>query len=151
MTKIIGAIVGLVVLFGSPAFAHDQAETKKAVDAFVATFLQKYNAKDAEGVAALYADDGILVPPGATVSGHDNLVKAWKATFDAGRTDLRYAIQQIQPEGNIVLVVGGFVVKVPVGNNLLKDVDGNFVNVYEWDGDGLKFRVHSFSFNPPKN
>jgi uncharacterized protein (TIGR02246 family) len=150
MTKIIGALVGLAVLFGSPAFAHDQAETTKAVDGFVATFLQKYNAKDAEGVAALYAADGILVPPGAIVGGHDNLVKAWKATFDAGRTGLRYAIQQIQPEGNIVLVVGGFAVQTPV-NGALKEVDGNFVNVYEWDGDGLKFRVHSFNFNPPKN
>jgi len=150
MTKIIvGAIVGLM-MFASPAFAHDQAEAKKAVDGFAATFLQKFNAKDAEGVAALYAADGVLVPPGAMVSGHDNLVKAFKALFDGGRTDLRFAIQQIQPEGNIILVIGGLVVKMPV-NGTVKDVDGNFVSVYQWDGDGLKFRVHAFNFNAAKN
>ena len=80
------------------------------------------------------------------VAGKVNIEKAWQAAFDAGRTGIRYDIKQMQPEGNIVIVVGQFTVKVPEGGSL-QDRSGNFVNVYQVrDGSALKFRVHSFSF-----
>jgi uncharacterized protein (TIGR02246 family) len=148
MSKLLSAIIGLIALaIATPSYAHDQAEAEKAVAAVVATYIEKYNSRDAAGVAALYAEDGILVPPGAMVAGRANIEKAWQASFDAGRTGIRYDIKQIKPEGNIVLVVGQFTVKVPEGGSL-QDRPGNFVNVYQWDGSALKFRVHSFSFMP---
>jgi len=148
MSKILSATIGLFALaIAIPSFAHYQAEAEKAVAALVATYIEKYNNKDAAGVAALYAEDGILVPPGPVVSGKANIEKAWQASFDAGRTGIRYDIKQVQPEGNIVLVVGQFTVKVPEGGSL-QDRPGNFVNVYQWDGTALRFRIHSFSFIP---
>jgi uncharacterized protein (TIGR02246 family) len=148
MSRILSAIIELTVFSVTiPSFAHDQAEAEKAVAAVVATYIEKYNNKDAAGVAALYAEDGILVPPGPMAAGKANIEKAWQAAFDAGRTGIRYDIKQVQPEGNIVLVVGQFTVKVPEGGSL-QDRPGNFVNVYQWDGSALKFRVHSFSFMP---
>lgn len=137
MSRILSAIIGLTVFVVSiPSFAHDQAEAEKAVAALVATYIEKYNNKDAAGVAALYAEDGILVPPGPVVSGKANIEKAWQASFDAGRTGIRYDIKQVHAEGNIVLVVGQFTVKVPEGGSL-QDRPGNFVNVYQWDGSAL--------------
>ena len=66
MSRMLRAIIGLTASFITiPSFAHDQAEAEKAVAAVVATYIEKYNNKDAAGVAALYAEDGILVPPGA--------------------------------------------------------------------------------------
>lgn len=148
MSKIPSAIIGLIAFaISPPSFAHDQAEAEKAVGAIVATYIQKYNSKDAAGVAALYAEDGVLVPPGPMVAGRANIEKSWQAAFDAGRTGIRYDIKQIEPEGNIVLVVGQFTVKVPEGGSL-QERSGNFVNVYQWDGSALKFRIHSFSFMP---
>jgi uncharacterized protein (TIGR02246 family) len=148
MSRKLSAIIGLTGFFITiPSFAHDQAEAEKAVAAVVATYIDKYNNKDAAGVAALYAEDGILVPPGPMVAGKANIEKAWQAAFDAGRTGIHYDIKQIQPEGDFVLVVGQFTVKVPEGGSL-QDRPGNFVNVYQWDGSALKFRVHSFSFMP---
>ena len=35
----------------------------------MATYIDRYNHKDAAGVAALYADDGVLVPPTSMVTG----------------------------------------------------------------------------------
>src|ERR1700759_3025842 len=103
MAKILNAITGLIVLGTAiPSFAHDQSEAEKAVAAVVATYIEKYNSKDAAGVAALYAEDGILVPPGPVVAGRANIEKAWQASFDAGRTGIRYDIKQIKPEGNMV-------------------------------------------------
>jgi len=37
---------------------------------------------------------------------------------------------------------------MPEENGALQERRGNFVNIYEWDGDGLKFRIHSFNFSP---
>jgi uncharacterized protein (TIGR02246 family) len=148
MSRGLGAIFGLTAfLITMPSFAHDQAEAERAVAAVVATYIEKYNNKDAAGVAALYAEDGVLVPPGPMVAGKANIEKAWQAAFDAGRTGIRYDIKRVQPEGNIVLVVGQVTVKVPEGGSL-QDRSGNFVNAYQWDGSALKFRVHSFSFMP---
>ncbi len=148
MSKIPSAIIGLIAFgIAIPSLAHDQADVEKAVAAVVATYIERYNSKDAAGVAALYAEDGILVPPGPMVTGRANIEKSWQTSFDAGRTGIRYDIKQIRPEGDIVLVLGQFTVKVPEGGSL-QDRAGNFVNVYQWDGRALKFRVHSFSFMP---
>ena len=118
MSRVLGAIFGLTAfLIAIPSFAHDQAEAEKAVATVVTTYIEKYNNKDAAGVAALYAEDGVLVPPGPMVSGKANIEKAWQAAFDAGRTGIRYDIKQVQAEGNIVLVVGQFTVKVPEGGS----------------------------------
>src|SRR5215472_1430409 len=125
MSKILPAITGLIAFgIAIPSFAHDQAEAEKAVAATVATYIEKYNSKDAAGVAALYAEDGILIPPGPMVAGRVNIEKAWQAAFAAGRTGIRYDIRQIKPEGDIVLVVGQFSVKVPEGGSL-QDRAGN--------------------------
>ena len=127
MFRIFSAIIGLTgFVITIPSFAHDQAEVEKAVAAVVATYIEKYNSKDAAGVAALYAADGVLVPPGPMVAGKVNIEKAWQAAFDAGRTGIRYDIKQMQPGGNIVIVVGQFTVKVPEGGSL-QDRSGNFV------------------------
>jgi uncharacterized protein (TIGR02246 family) len=132
----------------APSARHSEKEAHLAVEAFIVNYLERYNAKDAAGVAALYAEDGILVPPGPMVTGKANIEKAWRATFDAGRTGIRYDTQQVHAEGNVVWSIGQFSVMSPEENGTLQERRGNFVNIYVWDGDALKFRVHSFSFLP---
>lgn len=132
----------------APMASRTEKEARLAVEAFIAKYLERYNKKDAAGVAALYAEDGVLVPPGPMVTGKANIEKAWRATFDAGRTGIRYDTQQVQAEGNIVWSTGQFSVMSPEENGTLQERRGNFVNIYEWDRDELKFRVHSFSFLP---
>ena len=126
--------------------ASGRQDVRQAVEAFVTKYLDVYNKKDAAGVASLYTEDGLLVPPGPIVTGKQNIEKAWRAVFDAGRTGLRYDIHQVQAEGNIVWSVGQFTVMVPDESGVLQERQGNFANVYQWEGDGLKFRVHAFSF-----
>ena len=83
-------------------------------------------------------------------TGKQNIEKAWRAVFDTGRTGLRYDIKQVQAEGNIVWSVGQFTVMAPDETGMLQERQGNFANIYQWDGDGLKFRVHAFNFLPPR-
>lgn len=131
-----------------PSARRTEKEARLAVEAFVANYLERYNKKDAAAVASLYAEDGVLAPPGPMVTGKANIERAWRATFDAGRTDLRYDIQQVRAEGGVVWSIGQFSVMSPAGSGILQEQRGNFVNIYEWDGDALKFRIHSFSFLP---
>jgi uncharacterized protein (TIGR02246 family) len=128
--------------------ASGRQDARQAVEAFVAKYLEAYNKKDAAGVAVLYTEDGLLVPPGPIATGKQNIEKAWRAVFDAGRTGLRYDIQQIEAEGNLVWSVGRFTVMAPDESGMLQERQGNFANIYEWVGDELRFRVHAFNFLP---
>ena len=130
--------------------AAGRQDVGKAVEAFITKYLDAYNKKDAAGVAALYTEGGLLVPPGPITTGKQNIEKAWQAVFDTGRTGLRYDIQQVQAEGNIVWSVGQFTVMAPDESGVLQERQGNFANIYQWEGDGLKFRVHAFNFLPPR-
>jgi uncharacterized protein (TIGR02246 family) len=128
--------------------ASGRQDARQAVEAFVTKYLEAYNKKDAAGVAVLYTEDGLLVPPGPIATGKQNIEKAWRAVFDAGRTGLRYDIQQIEAEGNLVWSVGRFTVMAPDESGMLQERQGNFANIYEWVGDELRFRVHAFNFLP---
>ena len=136
--------------FAQQTSAASRPDARQAVEAFVAKYLDTYNRKAAAGVAALYTEDGLLVPPGPITTGRQNIEKAWRAVFDAGRTGLRYDVQQVQAEGNIVWSVGRFTVMAPDESGALQERQGNFANIYQWEGDGLKFRVHAFNFLPPR-
>ena len=138
--------IGWLVIAPAVAAEHSQAEAEKAVNAFAANYIKLWNAKDVAGVAALFADNGLEVPPLKMVAGKDDIEKTFKMVFDSGASDLRYDIKRVQAEGDIVYAVGEFQVKLPKG-----DLRGNFVNIYEWQGDGLKYRVHSYNFIPPSN
>ena len=130
--------------------AAGRQDVGQAVEAFITKYLDAYNKKDAAGVAALYTEGGLLVPPGPITTGKQNIEKAWQAVFDTGRTGLRYDIQQVQAEGNIVWSVGQFTVMAPDESGVLQERQGNFANIYQWEGDGLMFRVHAFNFLPPR-
>ena len=149
----LAGISAVMVSQGRAAIAQQtggagRQDARQAVEAFITKYLDAYNKKDAAGVAALYAEGGLLVPPGPITTGKQNIEKAWQAVFDTGRTGLRYDIQEVQAEGNFVWSVGQFTVMAPDESGKLQERQGNFANIYQWEGDGLKFRVHAFSFLP---
>ena len=146
-------VAGLAVLATSaPSFAQSDKTgrpgVEQAVEVFVTKYLGTFNKKDASGLATLYVDDGILVPPGPIATGRQSIEKAWQAVFDAGRTGLKYNIQQTRAEGELVWSVGQFTVMSPDEKGILQERQGNFANIYQWQGNELKFRVHAFNFLP---
>jgi uncharacterized protein (TIGR02246 family) len=146
---LVGIAAGLGALTTSvPVSAQGRLNPQQAVDAFVVKYVDRYNKKDAAGVAALYAEDGVLVPTGPITTGKSNIEKVWRAAFDAGRTGLRYDTQQIQAEGNLIWSIGQFSVMLPDEKGTLQERHGNYANIYQWEGDELRFRVHAFNFLP---
>jgi uncharacterized protein (TIGR02246 family) len=139
-----GTAIGLAV-FAIPAFAaHDQAEATKAVSTFTDNYTKAFNAKDVTAIVAMFAPDGVEAGPGPMLTSRDDIEKRFKTIFNSGATDILFDIKQVQAEGNIVFAVGQFTVKVP--DTIL---DGNVINIFEWDGDALKYRVHGYNFLPP--
>jgi uncharacterized protein (TIGR02246 family) len=146
MFKTLSATAIGLALFAAPSFAHDQAEAQKAVNIFTENYAKAYNAKDAASIVAMFAADGVEAGPGPILTDRKDIEKHFNVIFSAGATDLHFDIKQVQAEGNIVVAVGVFTFKVPDRST----IGGNVVNVYEWDGDALKYRVHSYNYLPPQ-
>ena len=139
------AAIGLV-LFAAPSFAaHDQADAKKAVTAFASNYAKAFNAKDVPKIVAMFAADGVEAGPGPILTSPADIEKRFEAILATGANDLHFDIKQVQAEGNVVFAVGTFTVKMKDGST----IGGNIANVYEWDGDALKYRVHAYNFPPP--
>jgi len=153
MSKLCSVAFGLALL-ATPAWAveHSESEAQKAVEAFADNYLRLYNVKDAKGIAALYTDDGVEVPPAQMAIGRQNIENWFESIFKAGATNLQYKIKQVHPIGDSeVYAIGTFEVTLPKpGGEGTHQVQGNFVNIYQWSNDALRYRVHSYNFMPPQ-
>ncbi len=62
MSAIPHMVLGLSMLLSGAAQAADAASESKALHGVVQSWTKAYNAGDAEGIAALYAEDALLMP-----------------------------------------------------------------------------------------
>src|SRR5688572_20935444 len=61
------------------------SENKAAADEATAEWVKAFNAGDAGGLAALYAEDAHSVPPaGATINGHSAIESYWREDIGSG-------------------------------------------------------------------
>jgi len=64
--------------------AVDTAAEEAALKAATATWLEAYNAGDVEKIVALYAEDGVLMPPHAAVATGHAAIRSFLAADTAG-------------------------------------------------------------------
>ena len=78
---------------GNAAAAVNVGADEQAIRGQVERWLQLVKAKDAEGIAALYAEDGAVMPPNAPIGkGRTAIQQTWASIDDADagvRSDLR--------------------------------------------------------------
>ena len=80
----VGAMLALSACSPASAPAADTAADDAALKAATNTWIAAYNAGDVEKIVALYADDGVLMPPHAAVArGHD-AIREFLAADTAG-------------------------------------------------------------------
>ena len=143
MLKLSATAIGLVLL-AVPSFAADHPDAQKAVETFAEDYAKAFNAKDTTAIVAMFAADGVEAGPGPILTSRDDIKKRFESIFATGATGLHFDIKQTQAEGNIVFAVGQFTVKTKDGST----INGNVANIYEWDGDALKYRVHAYNLVP---
>lgn len=108
-------------------------ELRAAEDEWQALWL----AKDAQALAALYAEDGMRLPPDATRTvGRDAIEAMFEDEFAAGLENLQLEATDMGHDGNLGWIVGNSTIEFPMGDSMGTGT-GNYVVVYRKEADGV--------------
>ena len=106
------------------------------------------NARDARGIAALYAENAILLPPGQpAIRGRQNIEKFWQGFLDAGASDAKLNSIQIVGSGNLAYEIGEFSAMMPQPSGGTAPGTGKYLVVLERQPDG-NFQMVADMFGP---
>jgi uncharacterized protein (TIGR02246 family) len=127
---------------GSPELMQAAEELGRQYDA-------NYNSKNATGMAALYASDGILVLGGPVIRGADNLKPYYQSRFDAGASNHATKIVEVHALGQDgAYAVGQFSVVAPTPDSGKREVKGNLGIVYRHVAEGWRLAMVTASVPP---
>ena len=114
---------------------------RQAIDALFGKFSDAYGRKDAEAIAALFTEDGILSGPAPIVVGRQAIAQNYKARLDQGFGNIRFQMQDYDPDGG--WAAGGYTVSLPQG----AERRGNVTSIFRRQANTLLIRVHTFNFH----
>jgi uncharacterized protein (TIGR02246 family) len=115
---------------------------RAADDQFVAAF----NRGDAAGVAALYTEQGQLLPPNADfVIGREAIQAFWQGAMDMGIASAKIEILEVEEHGDTAIEVSTFALYAQGGQEL--DA-GKFIVI--WKRVGGEWKLHRDIFNSSK-
>lgn len=109
MKKIaVGMAMAVALVVGAGVLAADRgddvrAQIEAANDVFEAIFAKA----DAAGIAALYTDDGQILPPNAkATTGHKNIAAYWGGAMAGGAAGITLTTTEVEQHGDTVIEVG---------------------------------------------
>jgi uncharacterized protein (TIGR02246 family) len=136
-------LIGLAVL-ALPAHA-DKAH--HAIDRVNAEFSAAAAAGNAAGMAALYATDGQLMPPGSEpLRGTEAIRKFWEGALASGVGAVQLETLEVFEQGAIATEVGTYELKDKGGKAL---DHGKYIVVWRQEGGKWKLLRDMFSTNVP--
>lgn len=132
--------------------ASDQA-AQSQIEALVGKYEAAFNRKDAAGVAALYAKDGVLMvslPNNPVSSGRQAIEKMYEGAFKSGVSDLHGKVDEAHATGGVAWARGSFTEMRPAmaQGGAPEHVRGMFGGVYERQGGEYKIRQLTVFFLP---
>ena len=96
-----------------------------------------WNEKDSAGLAELYAEDGMRLPPDASRTvGREAIEAMFAGEFEAGLANLRLDATEFGHDGDLGWVVGNSTIEFPTGDTMGTGT-GNYVVVYRKEDDGV--------------
>ena len=136
---------------GNPAAAVDAGADEQAIRGQVDRWLQLVKAKDAAGIAALYAEDGAVMPPNAPIGkGRDAIQQTWASMMQTPGFDLTFVPEQIivSSSGDMALDRGTY--KLALAPNGAATTDtGKYVVVWRKIGNEWKAAADIFNSDLP--
>jgi uncharacterized protein (TIGR02246 family) len=151
MTRHRMVLAALLTAIAVPAWAAEvteQALMQAATD-LAKRYDDNYNAKNADGMAALYAPDGVLISPGPVVRGQAALKDYYQSRFALGVSGHQTKVVEVHVQGEGGFGVGQFSVSVPAPGGGTRELHGNLATVYAHAADGWHLRLVAASVPPP--
>jgi len=104
--------------------------------------MAKYDSGDANGLAALYTQDGEIMPPNAAIAkGAEDLKKLFKSFWDEGATTIKLDTVEVEGSGGLAYEVGRYALSGQAGA-----IDhGKYIVV--WKKVGGQWNLHRDIFN----
>jgi uncharacterized protein (TIGR02246 family) len=118
-------------------------ELRGAIDAANKTFMERFAAGDAAGLAALYTEQGQLLPPNADfMIGHSAIQAFWQGAMDMGIKAAKIETLEVEGHGNTAIEVSKYTLHAEGGQEL--DA-GKFIVV--WKQESGQWKLHRDIFN----
>ena len=122
------------------------AENKAVADEATAGWVKAFNAGDAGGLAALYAEDAHSVPPaGATISGRSAIESYWREDIGSGGGVTRLTANDSMMQGDLLHIDGTYDVASKDGVVLGK---GQYQQLWRRLGDQWKIQHEIWRLDP---
>ncbi len=111
----------------------------EAIAAANAKFVEAFSRQDAAGVAALYTEDGAILPPNAEIMrGRGAIQPFWQAVMNMGVRSATLASIEVEDHGNTAIEVGQYTLSGNAGQVL--DA-GKYVVIWKHEqGDWMLYR-----------
>jgi uncharacterized protein (TIGR02246 family) len=126
----IGLIFGAVI----PCVADTP---RNEIEAALVTFAKAFNKGDGAAVAAHYAEDAAVFPPGAArVDGRAKIQEFWQGAIKAGLKDLTLKAVEVHGTGEMAYEVGEVSYSAPDSSGQRKTANGKYIVVWKKGEDG---------------
>lgn len=146
-----------ITLAAVPAACVDQhsdepeAAVASEIESANRTFEGTFARGDADGMAALYTEDGQLLPTGSDViSGRFAIAEFWQSAFDAGLARAELTTVELDSAGDVAYEVGRYRLSLPDGQ--VAD-EGKYVVL--WKREDGRWKLHRDIWNtnnaPPED
>ena len=118
-------------------------KVREAIEAANAKFMATFNSGDAAGVAALYTEEGQLLPPNAGfMKGKEAIQAFWQGAMDMGIAEARIYTLEVEAHGDTAIEVSKYTLHAASGQEL--DA-GKFIVI--WKQEGEQWKLHRDIFN----
>ncbi len=109
-----------------------------------------WNAGDADGVAGLYAEDAVYLPPHhEAVRGRNAIREYLKTPLAHGVSDLSFAVSYIKQQETIAWDVGTYHMMVPQSDGTKKEDRGKYLSVWRLTGKNWLLVADAWSSDLP--
>ena len=118
-------------------------EVRAAIVAGVESFMDAFRRGDAEGLAALYTENGQVMPPNSDfVTGRQAVQMFWQAVMDMGIKEAKLEILEVEGHGDTAIEVSTFTLLGEEGQVLDK---GKYMII--WKQEEGQWKLHRDIFN----
>ena len=140
--RIHAVVAATCLCLSVPAMAQDKATIQSLNDKFA----QAFNAGDAAGVAALYTEEAVILPPGAEMmKGRSAIQSFWKSAAE-GVSDLKLVATDVKPLGtDAARGIGSFTLKTK--GQQAQEVVGKYVVIWQKVGNEWKLATDIWNTN----